>query len=170
MRAVVGGPEARLERSCAPMEFMSIALLREYLELYGRRLNFERVGISVRGGGRFFRKSEKRGYFNPKRPSLLAVENPLNPGAGDVGAAPWRRSAAGRRRRGRGGAPGLRAALGRPRAPERPRLGRSCAPRAPATAPRRPPGGHPARRARARSQSGCYETGHEIEDPQHTIF
>ena len=31
MRAVVGGPEARVERSCAPMEFMSIALLREYL-------------------------------------------------------------------------------------------------------------------------------------------
>ena len=51
----------------------------------------------------------------------------------------WRRSAAGRRRRGRGGAPGLRAALGRPREAERPRLGRSCAPRAPATAPRRRP-------------------------------
>ena len=51
----------------------------------------------------------------------------------------WRRSAAGRRWRGRGGAPGLRAALGRPREAERPRLGRSCAPRAPATAPRRRP-------------------------------
>ena len=48
----------------------------------------------------------------------------------------WRWSVAGRRRRGRGGAPGLRAALGRPREAERPRLGRSCAPRAPATAPR----------------------------------
>ena len=57
----------------------------------------------------------------------------------------WRRSAAGRRRRGRGGAPGLRAALGRPREAERPRLGRSCAPRAPATAPRRRPQSQPAR-------------------------
>ena len=43
----------------------------------------------------------------------------------------WRRSAAGRQRRGRGGAPGLRAAVGRAREAERPRLGRSCAPRAP---------------------------------------
>ena len=49
---------------------------------------------------------------------------------------------AGRRRR---GAPGLRAALGRPREAERPRLGRSCAPRAPATAPRRRPQSQPAR-------------------------
>ena len=60
----------------------------------------------------------------------------------------WRRSAAGRRRRGRGGAPGLRAALGRPREAERPRLGRSCAPRAPTTAQRRRPQSQPARSKR----------------------
>ena len=40
---------------------------------------------------------------------------------------PWGRSAAGRRRNGRGGAPGPRAAVGRPREAERPCLGRSCA-------------------------------------------
>ena len=64
----------------------------------------------------------------------------------------WPRSAAGRRRRGRGGAPGLRAALGRPREAERPRLGRSCAPRAPATAPRRRPQSQPARSKVANSR------------------
>ena len=67
----------------------------------------------------------------------------------------WRRSAAGRRRRGRGGAPGLRAALGRPREAERPRLGRSCAPRAPATAPRRRPQSLLDRSFVANQQSGC---------------
>ena len=51
----------------------------------------------------------------------------------------WRWSAVGRRRRGRGGAPGPEAALRRPHEAERPRLGRSCAPRAPATALRRRP-------------------------------
>ena len=74
-----------------------------------------------------------------RRARHLQREPPRLRGSVDFGAAPLAAERAGRRRRGRGGAPGLRAALGRPREAERPRLGRSCAPRAPATAPRRRP-------------------------------
>jgi len=74
-----------------------------------------------------------------RRAQHLQREPPRLRGSVDFGAAPLAAERAGRRRRGRGGAPGLRAALGRPREAERPRLGRSCAPRAPATAPRRRP-------------------------------
>ena len=79
-----------------------------------------------------------------RRARHLQREPPRLRGAVDFGAAPLAPLAAGRRRRARGGAPGLRAALGRPREAERPRLGRSCAPRAPATAPRRRPQSQPA--------------------------
>ena len=74
-----------------------------------------------------------------QRAQHLQRQPPRLRGSVDFGAAPLAAERAGRRRRGRGGAPGLRAALGRPREAERPRLGRSCAPRAPATAPRRRP-------------------------------
>ena len=80
-----------------------------------------------------------------RRARHLQREPPRLRGAVDFGAAPLAAERAGRRRRGRGGAPGLRAALGRPREAERPRLGRSCAPRAPTTAPRRRPQSQPAR-------------------------
>ena len=54
------------------------ALLIDFFELYGRRLNTEEVGISCRGGGRFFAKRDKT-WHDPGRPFLLAIEDPQDP-------------------------------------------------------------------------------------------
>ena len=51
------------------------ALLLEFLELYGRDFNYQTTGISVRHHGAYFPK-QARGWGNPARPWLLAVENP----------------------------------------------------------------------------------------------
>ena len=50
-------------------------MLMEFIGFYGVQLDFERVGISVRQEGRLYRKI-KRGWFNPRRPGLLSIENP----------------------------------------------------------------------------------------------
>ena len=44
-------------------------LLLEFLQLYGHRLNYERVGISLRNGGSYFRKSDR--YDRVGVPSIL---------------------------------------------------------------------------------------------------
>ena len=111
-----------------------------------------RYRMACRANDVFARSSRPMERLDPPRGRTGAVSPPGHGGRGTCSgsrrgsAAPltlvlhrWRRSAAGRRRRARRGAPGLRAALGRPREAERPRLGRSCAPRAPTTAPRRRP-------------------------------
>ncbi|KAL1511945.1 hypothetical protein AB1Y20_005225 [Prymnesium parvum] len=58
--------------------------LLHFLELFGLRFNYERVGIALREGGSFFDKFA-RGWANPARPHLLAVENPFDH-SHDVGA------------------------------------------------------------------------------------
>ena len=55
------GPEANLG-----------ALLLAFLDLYGRQLNAEAVGVSASG---FFNKAQ-RGWCDERRPELLAVEDP----------------------------------------------------------------------------------------------
>ena len=63
------------------------SLLMGFLELYGRRLNVDAVGISVRNKGTYFRKQTDRRVWagGPARVSgLLCVENPLLPDV-DVG-------------------------------------------------------------------------------------
>eukprot|EP01138_Halocafeteria_seosinensis_P001100 gb/GECG01001125.1/.p1 GENE.gb/GECG01001125.1/~~gb/GECG01001125.1/.p1 ORF type:complete len:613 (+),score=83.01 gb/GECG01001125.1/:1-1839(+) len=51
-------------------------LLLRFFELYGFQLNYVSTGISVRGGGAFFEK-KARGWYNPNRPELLSIENPM---------------------------------------------------------------------------------------------
>jgi non-canonical poly(A) RNA polymerase PAPD5/7 len=64
------------------------SLLVSFLELYGYNLNMTTTGISVRGAsGGYFSKAERR-WFNPQRPSLLAMENPCDPET-DAGKNSW---------------------------------------------------------------------------------
>jgi non-canonical poly(A) RNA polymerase PAPD5/7 len=58
-------------------------LLIGFFTLYGKELNYNEVGISVRNGGEYFRKSD-RGWYDEARPYLLSVENPNEPSL-DVG-------------------------------------------------------------------------------------
>lgn len=48
-------------------------LLIEFMELYGKLLNYDQVGVSLLNG--YFLK-EKRGWLNGKKSSLLSVEDP----------------------------------------------------------------------------------------------
>lgn len=59
------------------------SLLLEFFELYGRDYNYARTCISVRRNGSYVDKKSK-GFFNPARPNLLAIENPDEPDM-DVG-------------------------------------------------------------------------------------
>lgn len=58
-------------------------LLVEFFTLYGRDLNYNDVGISVRDGGSYFRK-EDRQWYDDNRPFLISVENPNEPSL-DIG-------------------------------------------------------------------------------------
>ena len=63
------------------------ALLLGFLELYGRTLNVDAVGISVRDGGAYFPKRYDRRQWvggPPRTAGLLCVENPFLPDV-DVG-------------------------------------------------------------------------------------
>ncbi|KAJ1680075.1 hypothetical protein EV182_000734 [Spiromyces aspiralis] len=50
-------------------------LLCEFFELYGKRFNYERVGISVAGGGRYIDKRTV-GFLQERQPYLLSIEDP----------------------------------------------------------------------------------------------
>ncbi|EJD53195.1 Nucleotidyltransferase [Auricularia subglabra TFB-10046 SS5] len=50
-------------------------MLIEFLELYGHLFNVEEVGVSLRDGGSYFRKSH-RGWQDPNKPFLLSIEDP----------------------------------------------------------------------------------------------
>lgn len=68
------------------------SLLLDFLELYGLDFNYVTTGISVRYDGYYFPKGQldKKEYFwQPNRPSAIAVENPLDPTM-DVGAGAYR--------------------------------------------------------------------------------
>ena len=54
------------------------AMLIAFLNLFGKSLNYVKVGISVRQGGSYFLKTDCD-WFDPKRPCLLSLENPLDP-------------------------------------------------------------------------------------------
>ena len=58
--------------------------LLHFLEVFGLRFNYDRVGICLTNGGSFFEKRQ-RGWSDPSRPHLLCVENPLDT-SHDVGA------------------------------------------------------------------------------------
>jgi hypothetical protein len=62
-------------------------LLLTFLELYGANINYNTTGITLRGKGGYFSKSS-RGWYNAERPTLLSIENPVEPAA-DVGRNSW---------------------------------------------------------------------------------
>ncbi|XP_053691522.1 non-canonical poly(A) RNA polymerase protein Trf4-1-like [Sabethes cyaneus] len=60
-------------------------LLLEFLELYDRKFNYMKTGISVKNGGRYIPKEElQREMIDGHRPSLLCIEDPSTPG-NDIG-------------------------------------------------------------------------------------
>lgn len=66
------------------------ALLLEFLEFYGLEFNYWTTAISVRHDGFFFPKGARKDtFFEPDRPFLLGLENPLDPTA-DVGRPSFR--------------------------------------------------------------------------------
>ena len=61
------------------------ALLIDFFELYGRRVDTDEVGVSCRGGGRFFAKRDKSpSWAEPGRPFLFSIEDPQDP-SNDLG-------------------------------------------------------------------------------------
>lgn len=64
-------------------------LLIEFLELYGRKFNYMKTGISIKSGGRYIPKEElQREMVDGHRPSLLCIEDPLTPG-NDIGRSSY---------------------------------------------------------------------------------
>lgn len=64
-------------------------LLLEFLELYGRKFNYMKTGISIKSGGRYIPKEElQREMVDGHRPSLLCIEDPLTPG-NDIGRSSY---------------------------------------------------------------------------------
>jgi len=64
-------------------------LLIEFLELYGRKFNYMKTGISIKNGGRYIPKEElQKEMVDGHRPSLLCIEDPLTPG-NDIGRSSY---------------------------------------------------------------------------------
>lgn len=63
-------------------------LLMEFLDLYGRKFNYLKTGISIKSG-RYMPKEElQRDMVDGHRPSLLCIEDPLTPG-NDIGRSSY---------------------------------------------------------------------------------
>ncbi|RLN93769.1 hypothetical protein BBJ28_00008449 [Nothophytophthora sp. Chile5] len=58
-------------------------LLVGFLTLYGRDFNYDELGISVRNGGSYFYKDDRR-WYDDSRPFLISMENPNEPSL-DIG-------------------------------------------------------------------------------------
>lgn len=64
-------------------------LLLEFLELYGRKFNYMKTGISIKNGGRYIPKEElQKEMVDGHRPSLLCIEDPLTAG-NDIGRSSY---------------------------------------------------------------------------------
>ncbi|XP_058130527.1 non-canonical poly(A) RNA polymerase protein Trf4-1-like [Anopheles ziemanni] len=72
-----------------PNSFSNLGvLLIEFFELYGRKFNYMKIGISVKTG-RYIPKEElQREMIDGHRPSLLCIEDPLTPG-NDIGRSSY---------------------------------------------------------------------------------
>lgn len=56
-------------------------LLIEFFELYGRNFNYLKTGIRIKDGGSYVAKDEvQKGMLDGYRPSMLYIEDPLQPG------------------------------------------------------------------------------------------
>ncbi|XP_055693738.1 terminal nucleotidyltransferase 4B-like isoform X2 [Lutzomyia longipalpis] len=64
-------------------------LLLEFFELYGRKFNYMKTGISIKNGGRYIPKEElQKEMVDGHRPSLLCIEDPLTAG-NDIGRSSY---------------------------------------------------------------------------------
>ncbi|CAB3362660.1 Hypothetical predicted protein [Cloeon dipterum] len=64
-------------------------LLIEFFELYGRRFNYLKTGIRIKGDGCYISKEEiQRDMVDGYRPSMLCIEDPLTPG-NDIGRSSY---------------------------------------------------------------------------------
>ncbi|XP_014236265.1 non-canonical poly(A) RNA polymerase PAPD5-like isoform X1 [Trichogramma pretiosum] len=64
-------------------------LLIEFFELYGKKFNYVKTGIRVKGGGTYISKEEvQKDMVDGYRPSLLCIEDPLTPG-NDIGRSSY---------------------------------------------------------------------------------
>jgi len=68
------------------------SMLLDFFELYGLNFNYITTGLTVVNDGMYFPKGHpgmKEDYFNPTRPMMLGIENPMEPGM-DVGKSSYR--------------------------------------------------------------------------------
>lgn len=63
-------------------------LLIEFFELYGRHFNYLKTGIRIKDGGSYVAKDEVQKNMDGYRPSMLYIEDPLQPG-NDVGRSSY---------------------------------------------------------------------------------
>ena len=83
-------PDPYPSRPAAPPRGNLASALLHFLEVFGLRLNYATVGVSVRDGGRFYPKRSKAKQFgwdrrdHDRENELISVENPLDP-SHDVG-------------------------------------------------------------------------------------
>ncbi|EEB06137.1 poly(A) polymerase Cid14 [Schizosaccharomyces japonicus yFS275] len=67
----------RLSTSSVRQEDNLGVLFLEFLELYGKRYNYDAVGIAVHNGGFYFSK-KKMGWVKPSQPYLLSIQDPVD--------------------------------------------------------------------------------------------
>ena len=72
----------KLQRGEMPPEQNLGALLMEFFELYGKNFGYDECAITVRGRGGYVSKRQ-RGFFDPRKPFMLSIEDPHDP-EGDV--------------------------------------------------------------------------------------
>ncbi|KAL3859774.1 hypothetical protein ACJMK2_009968 [Sinanodonta woodiana] len=64
-------------------------LLVEFFELYGRNFNYLTTGIRIKNGGSYVKRDEiNKDLDNGHRPSVVCIEDPLNPG-NDIGRSSY---------------------------------------------------------------------------------
>lgn len=65
---------------CSPNINIGVLLI-EFFELYGRHFNYLKTGIRIKDGGCYVAKDEvQKNMMDGYRPSMLYIEDPLQPG------------------------------------------------------------------------------------------
>ncbi|VCX41354.1 unnamed protein product, partial [Gulo gulo] len=68
------------EDACIPNTNYGVLLI-EFFELYGRHFNYLKTGIRIKDGGSYVAKDEvQKNMLDGYRPSMLYIEDPLQPG------------------------------------------------------------------------------------------
>lgn len=72
---------------CSPNINIGVLLI-EFFELYGRHFNYLKTGIRIKDGGCYVAKDEvQKNLMDGYRPSMLYIEDPLQPGKRKNGLA-----------------------------------------------------------------------------------